>query len=198
MPKISARTLEEHRAATNDKLLDAFGELIMTKGYDGVSLADVAQQAGLARTAIYNYFPDRETLLCAWTDREVASQLHVLTESLAGAENCGEKLRRWVRMQFDAFTTQHLPPGQEVFQMISPEAYQRLRAHIEPLERTLHAIIQEGGATGEFAQADPETSVPLVMACIGSERLPLATKQHDIDEATDRVTAFLLRALGAG
>jgi AcrR family transcriptional regulator len=196
MPKISAPTLEKHRAETLERLIDAFGELVMSKGYDAVSLADVAGKAGLARTAIYNYFPDREALLFAWTDREVTRTLANLERELAAARSCAEKLRRFVHLQLVEFTARHLPPGKEVAQILGPETYRRFMDHIEPVEKILRDILEEGVESREFAPLDPADTVPLVMACIGSERVPLATRAHGVEEATERVTSFLLRALG--
>lgn len=197
MPKISARTLEEHRSETIDRLLDAWAELVKSKGYADVSLADVAAQAGLARTAIYNYFPDRESLLFEFTDREVRRALSILHTDIASATTSTEKLRLFVRLQLVDFANRHLPPGQEVAQFLRPETYTRFMDHIEPLERMLRGILAEGARSGEFAEVDPATTVPMIMACIGAERAPLASRKHEIDEATERVTAFLLRALGA-
>jgi len=68
MPTIQAPTIEAHRALTTEQLLDAWGGLVRQQGYESVTLADVAEQAGLARTAIYNYFGDRESLSFAWTE----------------------------------------------------------------------------------------------------------------------------------
>lgn len=198
MPKISAPTLEEHRAGTIDRLLDAWGELVMSRGYDSVSLADVAAQAGLARTAIYNYFPDREALLFTWTDREMRRTLHALGQQLADAESCAEKLGVFVHFQLVEFRARHLPPGKEVVQFMAPETYKRFMDHIEPLETMLAEVVAEGVEAGEFAaDFDPAGAVPLVMACIAAERVPLATGAHSVDEASDRVTTFVLRALGA-
>lgn len=197
MPKISAPTLEAHRAATIDRLLDAFGELVLKQGYSDVSLADVAAQAGLARTAIYNYFSDRETLLFAWTDREVARTLAILEADVEAADTCAEKLRIFVHQQLLDFATRHLPPGHEVMQFLNPETYGRFMRHIEPVEAIARAIVSTGVSSGEFEHADPATTVPMIMACIGAERGPIATRAHDVEEATDRVTGFLLRALGA-
>lgn len=197
MPRISARTLEEHRAETVDRLMDAWAELVRARGYADVSLADVAARAGLARTAIYNYFPDREALLFAWTDREVRRTLSILEQEIAEAPTHAEKLQAFVRMQLVDFATRHLPPGQEVVQFLNPETYGRFMEHIAPVEQMLRAIIDEGARAGEFTAADPDTSVPMILACIGAERGPLASGAHSVDEATERVTGFLLRALGA-
>jgi AcrR family transcriptional regulator len=195
VPKITAPTLEAHRAATIDRLLDAFGELVMGKGYAKVSLADVAAQAGLARTAIYNYFPDSESLLFAWTEREVTRTIAILEQEVAQAKTYGEKVRIFVRLQLLDFASRHLPPGQEVIQFLQPETYGRFMQHIEPVERILRDILTEGAASGEFADIDPADSVPMMMACIGAERGPIASRTRSVDEATDRVTDFLLRAL---
>jgi AcrR family transcriptional regulator len=197
MPKISEPTLEAHRAATVDRLLDAFGELVMSKGYAAVSLADVAAHAGLARTAIYNYFPDRESLLFSWTEQEVARTIAILEQEVAQASSCAEKLRSFVRAQLVDFATRHLPPGKEVIQFLQPETYGRFMQHIEPVERILRDILTEGAETGEFADLDPAATLPMMMACIGAERGPIAAGSRSVEEATERVTDFLLRALSA-
>ncbi len=198
MPKISARTLEEHRTETMDRLLDAWSELVKARGYAEVSLADVAAQAGLARTAIYNYFPDREALLFAWTDREVRRSMSILEGEIAQAESSAEKLRIFVHLQLVDFANRHLPPGQEVMQFLRPETYSRFMEHIEPVERILRNIIEEGIAAKEFvAGTDVDATLPMVMACIGAERGPVAARKHSVDDATERVTGFLLRAMQA-
>ena len=198
MPKISAPTLEAHRAATIDRLLDAFGELVMARGFSVVSLADVAAHAGLARTAIYNYFPDRESLLFSWTDREVQRTIAILEQEVAQAPNGAEKIRSFIRLQLMDFASRHLPPGQEVIQFLQPETYGRFMQHIEPVERILREILEEGADSGEFAPLDPSSTVPMMMACIGAERGPIASRARTVEEATDRVTEFLLRALSPG
>jgi AcrR family transcriptional regulator len=197
VPKISAATLQEHRAETIDKLLDSWGDLVMEKGFDAVTLADVAAQVGLARTAIYNYFPDREALLFAWTDREVRRTVEALQQDLEKADSFAEKLRVFVRSQLIEFHQRHLPPGKEVVQFLRPETYGRFMDHIEPLEKVLRDIITDGLKAKEFSDIDPAAAVPMVMACIGAERVPLATGTDEVDVATERVSRFVLRALGA-
>jgi AcrR family transcriptional regulator len=197
VPKISAATLQEHRAETIDRLLDSWGELVMAKGFDTVTLADVAAQVGLARTAIYNYFPDREALLFAWTDREVQRTVEQLEQELSQVDSYAEKLRVFVRSQLIEFGRRHLPPGKEVVQFMRPETYGRFMDHIEPLEKVLRDIIGKGLEAKEFSDTDPASAVPMVMACIGAERIPLATGTGEVEAATKQVSQFVLRALGA-
>lgn len=195
MPKITAPTLQAHRAETIDKLLDAWGDLVMAKGFDAVSLADVAAKAGLARTAIYNYFADREALLFAWTDREVRKTLDTLETELAKADSFSEKLRIFIRSQLVEFGRRHLPPGKEVVQFLRPETYGNFMDHIEPLDKVLRDVIARGIDAKEFSNVDPADTARMVMACIGAERVPLATGAADVDDSSRRVSEFVLRAL---
>jgi len=197
VPKISARNLREHRSETTERLIEAFAKLVMERGFAEVSLADVASEAGIARTAIYNYFPDREALLFAWTDREMTRTLARLEAALAHAPSAAAKLKVFVKHQLEEFESRHLPPGREVMQLLQPETFRRFMEHIAPIEGHLSTIVTEGMEAGEFAEGDPAAMIQMILACIGSERAPLATKSHTVKESTDRVTSFILRALGA-
>lgn len=195
VPKISAESLEQHRAETTDRLIDAYSALVLERGYASVSLADVAAKAGLARTAIYNYFADREALLFAWTHREVQRGLAQLASDMAASQTCSEKLRMFIRSQLKDFAKRHLPPGQEVMQFLRPETYRSFMQHIEPLEAMLRGLLDEGMASGEFVTMDTGAVIPMIMACVGAERGPLTAGYVGIDEAADRVSEFVLRAL---
>lgn len=63
MPKISAATIAEHKLHTWSLLLDAVDELILERSFETISMRDVAERSGIARTAVYNYAPDTVTLL---------------------------------------------------------------------------------------------------------------------------------------
>jgi AcrR family transcriptional regulator len=195
MPRISAENLEAHRAETTDRLLDAWSGLVLERGYDGVSLADVAKRIGLARTAVYNYFADREELLFAWTDREVKRTLDLLQRRLTELDTAVEKLHEFVVIELESFEASHLPQGQEVVHFLGADVWQRFMEHVQPVEAILRDILDEGVATGEFEDAPVDQTLPMVMACIGAERGPLAAGKASVEEATERVMSFLERAL---
>jgi AcrR family transcriptional regulator len=195
VPKIRAATIEEHRAATIDQLLDAFGALVLDRGYEAVNFADVASRAGLARTAVYNYFPDRETMLIAWTDREVRRAIEGLQQQVADAEPGEEQLKIFVARQIADFASRHLPPGQEVIRFLNPETYERFMGHLEPLREIVHQIVIDGMQAGAFGEGDPDSLIPMVMACIGAQRGPVAKGDIGPEAATEQVMDFLRRAL---
>jgi AcrR family transcriptional regulator len=53
---------ERERVETRDKILDAARELFINKGYDGVSMRQVADRIEYSATAIYEYFDDKDAL----------------------------------------------------------------------------------------------------------------------------------------
>lgn len=197
MPKINAATVQEHRAAVTEALLNAWGELVMDRGFENVTLADVASSAGIARTAIYNYFPDVESLLFAWTEREVAGYMDAFSKKLSQAKSSRDKLELFIRLQLESFQERHLPPGQEAFSFLAPGTYAQFAKHLEPLEATLEQILAEGRDNKEFNCGEPKAVAPLVMSCIGAERVPVLSGQKKMKEALEQVTDFVLRAVGA-
>jgi AcrR family transcriptional regulator len=62
--------------ATRRRLLEAAEALFARAGYDGASMADVADRAGVGVGTLYHHFPDKRALLLAliddWGDREIA------------------------------------------------------------------------------------------------------------------------------
>ncbi len=52
----------EGKAATQDRILRAAGELFMSQGYEGTTVAEVAQRAGVSRATVFWHFGDKAGL----------------------------------------------------------------------------------------------------------------------------------------
>ena len=63
MPKIQAATIGENREMRRQQLMSAALELAMSKGAGAITVAAVAQKAGLARSSIYEYFSSSADLV---------------------------------------------------------------------------------------------------------------------------------------
>jgi AcrR family transcriptional regulator len=66
-----------------ERILDACEALFLKYGYDKTTVADVAQEAGISKGAIYLHFPSKETMAEAlvWREAEIAQRL--IAERLA-------------------------------------------------------------------------------------------------------------------
>src|SRR5262245_56562687 len=109
MPRITEGSIEEHRQAARARVFDALARLMYERGYDAITLADIAEAAGMARTSMYNYYPTKEALLVAYTDSEMEAFVAQLRADLADAQGAVERLRLYVRRQLEYFATHHLP-----------------------------------------------------------------------------------------
>jgi AcrR family transcriptional regulator len=195
MPKIIGGSLHEHREQTRRRLFTALSALMADRGFDVITLADVAAAAGIGRTAVYNHFPDKESLLVAFITDETERYVETLERSLADVEDPIEQLSAYVRAQARLRRVYHLAPGPDLRSLLSPATQQRVRAHVELVERLLRRILALGIASGEFPEQDVDTTVPLVNACLSSRRVPDDGPTRDA--AVEATVTFVLRAVGA-
>ena len=63
MPKIQAPTVALHRELRRQQLMAAAMELALSNGAEAISVAAVANKAGLARSSIYEYFASSADLV---------------------------------------------------------------------------------------------------------------------------------------
>lgn len=75
MPKLWTDTIEAHKQSVHDAVLDAAAALVAESGLSAVSMSAVASTTGIGRATLYKYFPDVETILTAWHERQVARHL---------------------------------------------------------------------------------------------------------------------------
>lgn len=75
MPKLWHDTIEAHRSAVADAIMDRTAALAAAEGLHGLTMARIAQEAGVGRATLYKYFRDREEILAHWHRRQIAAHL---------------------------------------------------------------------------------------------------------------------------
>ena len=176
--------------------MDAVDELIRSQGIDRVSMTDVANAAGITRTALYNYFPDKPALLLAFTEQVSAAFMERYKRELPSGVSASRRLSAFVRLQLEGIVAHPHPPAAELGASLGPDAYQALAAHVAPMQRLLTEILEEGTTAGEFDRMPCERVASLTLSMVGSRRLPLVSGEVGLDETHALVTRFVLRALG--
>jgi AcrR family transcriptional regulator len=195
MPKIIGGSLHEHREQTRQKLFAALSTLMAEQGFDAITLAEIAQAAGVGRTAVYNHFPDKEALLLGFITHETDQYAANLQRALDDIDDPVEQLRTYVRQQTQLKRVYHVAPGPELRSVLSRSAQQRVREHVVVVEQVLRGILAAGIESGAFPEQDLDTTVPLVNACLSGRGAPddgLARER-----AMEQTEAFVLRAVGA-
>lgn len=78
MPKLWNDTVQEHRDAVREAVLEGVARLVAAGGVSSVSMTKAAEEGGISRATLYKYFPDVQTLLSAWHERQVREHLNHL------------------------------------------------------------------------------------------------------------------------
>jgi AcrR family transcriptional regulator len=195
MPKIIGKSLHEHRQMTRQRLFSALSTLMAERGFDTITLADIAARAGVGRTAVYNHFPDKEALLLGFITHETEDYAHRLEQALDGVEDPVEQLRTYIRQQAQLTRMFHLAPGPDLRTVLSRPTLQRLREHAEIVEAILRRILTAGIASGVFPDQDIDPTVQLVNACLSGRLIPEEPQARE--RAVNAAERFVLRAVGA-
>ena len=194
LPKIIGASLAEHREQVRLRLFRALSSLMEREGFDAITLADIAAEAGVGRTAVYNHFPDKESLLLGFIENETGSYLAALEGELQGIEDPIEQLRTYVQAQINLKRVYHLAPGPDLRTVVSRATMMRLREHIMQVEVPLRRILTHGIATGRFPRQDLDAVVPLINSCLAARNVPEEGAQRK--RAIEETVAFVMRAVG--
>lgn len=103
MPRIDAPTLAEHVAKQTQTVLAAAAQLFAERGYAAVSIGDIAAAAGLRRSSLYRYFPDKAQIALQLIEQELGA--HATAGELAAQADAAlpavEQAQNWALRQLD-------------------------------------------------------------------------------------------------
>jgi AcrR family transcriptional regulator len=194
MPKIWAADIDAHRRLVLERLLDAFADLLVERGYDGVTLSAVAARAGLARSAIYNYTADKHRLLLLHVERTVTRFVEDVRRATAATSDPTEQLAIYVRRTLRSFA-EEAGAGQDLLPWLSPEDHAELLTHLRPVRQLAADIIAGGLADGTFRGGGAAELATLVDATLAGYRTLVGQGAVDSDTAAPLVTRVLLHGL---
>src|SRR5258708_1822202 len=80
VPKLWNETIDAHRAAVREAILETTAALAHEHGLTSVTMSQIATEAGIGRATLYKYFPDVESILLAWHEQKINTHLRQLTE----------------------------------------------------------------------------------------------------------------------
>ena len=160
-----ARTAGSHSDITGPRIKEAAVTLFAQHGYAAVSMRQIAKEVGVQAGALYNYTPDKQTLLF---DAMRAHMEELLAACPTGTADPSADLEGFVRFHI-AF---HRERPDEVF-----IAYMELRnlnevnfAQIENLRRAyeerLEQILKAGVQGGEFSVQDTRIMTRALIAML--------------------------------
>jgi AcrR family transcriptional regulator len=92
VPKLWDETIEAHRRAVRDTTLDTTAALVAKHGLRSATMSQIAEETGIGRATLYKYFPDVESILVAWHERQIGAHLEELAQLRDEAGGAGDRL----------------------------------------------------------------------------------------------------------
>ena len=145
MPRLWTQTIDDHRTAVRDAVLDAAAALVADQGLAAVTMSRVAEMTGIGRATLYRYFHDVEAILLAWHERQVARHLEHLTAVRDGSGGAAEGLV--AVLEAYARLSAHSGDTEAVTALHQGTHVARARRQLRDFVRDLLA---EGAATGDL------------------------------------------------
>jgi AcrR family transcriptional regulator len=150
VPRLWNDTIQAHRAAVRDAILDTTAALVAEHGLLSVTMSQIAEATGIGRATLYKYFPDVEAILVAWHERQITAHLAQLEELRGRPGDATQRLEAvleaYARISHDRFAHEH--PGPELAALLHRGAHlTRAQRHVHDLIKDL---LSEAAATGDL------------------------------------------------
>lgn len=162
-----ARTQGSHSGITGPKVREAARRLFAKHGYAAVSMRQIAAEVGVQAGALYNYTPDKQTLLFDLMKAHL-NELLAAHDALSGRARPVPALKEFTRFHIRF----HAERPQEVFiaymelRNLTPENFAVIEALRRDYETRLEDILRRGVERGVFSIADTRVATMALIAML--------------------------------
>lgn len=182
-------------------ILQAAEKLFGEKGYQGVSVDEIARHAGVAKGLVNYHFGNKENLLIHVLSKGTTTLFTELDSVVRDKKSAKDKIRAAIEIYLSVASA---GPGltrmamMAVFEAAYSESIRKLwLAFMDQNLGKFNELVEEGIENGEFKQVESQFVTQLVMA-MAFEILRTATlRQEDLDpkEAAEKVTRILFEGI---
>lgn len=140
-----ARTLGSYAKLTKPKISEIALHLFAERGYAAVSMRQIASKVGLQAGALYNYFPDKQTILADLLINHMENLLQTWHK-----QKLPQKPDKLLEFFVDFHIEYHLNRPEEVFiaymelRNLNPDNFQKIEKLRNKYERILSEILTVG------------------------------------------------------
>ena len=162
-----ARTQGSHSELTGPRIRKAVLGLFARYGYAAVSMRKIADEVGVQVGALYNYIPDKQSLLFRLM-RDHMQDLLSAYDDLTQFDDLQDDLRQFVGFHIRF----HLQRPDEVFiaymelRNLIPDNFAEIEVLCRKYENSLESILRNGHQTGQFAVTDTKIATLAVIAML--------------------------------
>jgi AcrR family transcriptional regulator len=188
VPKLWTETIDAHRAALREAILDATAALVDENGLVALSMSQIADRAGIGRATLYKYFPDLQTVVGTWHERQITSHLQQLHRAVDQAATPAERLQAVLRAYAHIQHRSRGHHGSDVATALHDSA------HVQQAARHLRTFLSELIADGVTA-GDIRSDIPADDLAGFALHATTAAAGARSRQAVDNVVALTLAGL---
>ncbi|MEH6521686.1 TetR/AcrR family transcriptional regulator [Sulfitobacter sp.] len=191
-----ARTAGSHSDITGPRVREAALRLFAQGGYAAVSMRAIAAEVGVQAGALYNYTPDKQSLLFDLMEGH-------MTELLAAAQDdaklpADERLRKFVafHIQFHHARADAVFIAYMELRNLTDDNFARIEAQRSAYESGLEQILRDGVASGAFQVSDTKIATLAIIAMLtGVNTWFRAGGRLSLEEVTAQYWEMVRRAV---
>ena len=189
MPRIETETLAQHRDWRRNQLIEAAASIALESGGSAITVAAVAQRAGLSRTSVYEYFGCGSELVAGLVIDELGTFASTLNEAVSDCSDPRCVVTCWIKgaLEYIADGRHLLAKALNATSMPQSRAQQIGMAHRALMAPLVKAIEQLG-------VKDTQRALSFIQAITDA-----STKRieggHDAEAEIKSATAFCIAGL---
>ncbi|HEY3311787.1 MAG TPA: TetR/AcrR family transcriptional regulator [Anaerolineales bacterium] len=183
---------------SREAILESAAQVIRQKGFNGASMADIAEAVQLQKASLYHHFSSKQEILLELLDRALELVTDRMLAVMAEDVPAEEKLRRAMRSYLKTLSEQ----GDLVsillleHRSLDPENHSRHIPHRDQFENLWRELIREGVEAGVFEVEDiPLTARGLMGVMNWTITWYQPTGALTIDEISDHFANLFLHGL---
>ena len=182
------------------KIMAALKTLLERKEFASITIAELAQTAGITEGLIYKYFKDKRDLLHAVLADYLDFFISPMETDLQGVEGAVNKLRTVIRMHVAMYAYNRVFSRILLLEVRNHPDYFQSEAYetVKRYTRVLKEIIEEGIAEGSLRRDVPaETIRQVILGGIEHTCLPTVLFHLTLnpEEASDRLCDIIFRGI---
>lgn len=147
------------------EILEAARKMFARKGFNGTTVDDIAEAAGLAKGTVYLYFPSKRDIYLAALRQGLTGLIEGTRRAVSAAETPAAKLRAFVstRLQFAEDNRDLAPILQAEFaNLVLPHVGRGFRNLYLEQVRTLRLILEEAMEFGEIRAVRADVAAMMI------------------------------------
>lgn len=188
--------LSARRLRTAERIALVAAHIIDRDGIAALSMSRLADEAGISRQTLYQYFPDVDAVL-EGIATVGATGVDELARAVGAAPDPYRALHLFVTAVLEAAAAGHPSPMALVAAVPAPSRAV-IRGHEEAVERIVIGLIRRGQAGGQIrADVDPELDGRLIYRATLAAHDLAAAPEADVEALARHLTDGLFRMLAA-